>query len=168
MASIRISAACAAAALACAPLASHAQVVGRTLVSGGDVLAVRGAQTVPLRAGSEVQVGDTLRLGRDSNAQVRLNDESIIALRSDTEFRIERFQYHNDAANDSALFQLLRGGLRTVTGLIGRVNHDAYRLTTPVGYERLFGDVIHTRVAPSPSRVNASSLIPPLLRPPSA
>ena len=128
-----------AASLALLPLLAHAQSVGRTLVSVGDVVAVRGVQEFPLRAGVEVHVGDTLRLGRDSNAQVRLNDESIISLRSETEFRIEEFRYRNDPASDNALFRLLRGGLRTVTGLIGRVNHDAYRLETPVGYVGIHG-----------------------------
>ena len=123
-----------AASLAFLPLLAHAQGVGRTLVSVGEVVAVRDAKEIPLRAGSEVRVGDTLRLGRDSNAQVRLNDESVIALRSETEFRIEDFRFRNDPASDNALFRLLRGGLRTVTGVIGRVNQDAYRLETPVGY----------------------------------
>ncbi len=124
---------------ACLPLLAHAQSVGRTLVAVGEVVAVRDAKEVPLRAGSEVRLGDTLRVGRDSNAQIRLNDESIVALRSDTEFRIEGFRFRNDPASDNALFRLLRGGLRTVTGLIGRVNHDAYRLETPVGYVGIRG-----------------------------
>ncbi len=128
-----------AASLAFLPLLAHAQSVGRTLVSVGDVVAVRGVQEFPLRVGAEVHVGDTLRLGRDSNAQVRLNDESIIALRSETEFRIEGFRFRNDPASDNALFRLLRGGLRTVTGVIGRVNQDAYRLETPVGYVGIRG-----------------------------
>jgi hypothetical protein len=42
------------------------------------------------------------------------------------------------------------------------------QMTAPVSHARLFGDVVRTRIAPSASRVNASSLIPPLLRPPSA
>src|SRR5262245_9076623 len=39
-------------------------------------------------------------------------------------------------------------------------------LPTPVSEARLHGDVIASRVAPAPSEVPASSLIPPLLRPP--
>ncbi len=123
-----------AATLALVPLLADAQSVGRALVSVGEVVTVRGVQEIPLRAGGEVRVGDTLRLGRDSNAQIRLNDESIIALRSETEFRVEEFRYRSDPASDNAVFRLLRGGLRTVTGLVGRVNHDAYRLETPVGF----------------------------------
>ena len=136
---IRSLAAMLAATLACLPLLAHAQSVGRTLVAVGEVVAVREAKEIPLRAGSEVRLGDTLRLGRDSNAQVRFNDESIVALRSETEFRIEDFRYRNDPASDNALFRLVRGGMRTVTGLIGRVNHDAYRLETPVGYVGIRG-----------------------------
>ncbi len=136
---IRHLAALLAATPAFLPLPAHAQSVGRTLVAVGEVVAVRDARETPLHTGSEVRLGDTLRVGRDSNAQIRLNDESIIALRSDTEFRIEGFRFRNDPASDNALFRLVRGGLRTVTGLIGRVNHDAYRLETPVGYVGIRG-----------------------------
>jgi hypothetical protein len=40
-------------------------------------------------------------------------------------------------------------------------------LPTPVSESRLHGDIVADRVAPATSAVTASSLIPPLLRPPS-
>jgi hypothetical protein len=40
-------------------------------------------------------------------------------------------------------------------------------LSPPVAEASLQGDVVSARVAPEPSQVRATSLIPPLLRPPS-
>ena len=50
------------------------------LVAVGDVTIERGAQKIRAQRGSEVRTGDLFALGERSNAQIRLTDESIIAL----------------------------------------------------------------------------------------
>ena len=94
---------------------------GRLLLAAGEVTIVRGGQEIRAAAGTSVQSGDTLRVGPRSNAQLRMSDESIIALRQNTEFRIDEYAYAgpNDEASRS-FFSLLKGGMRTVGGAIAR------------------------------------------------
>ncbi|HSA91254.1 MAG TPA: hypothetical protein VLF42_15300 [Burkholderiales bacterium] len=94
---------------------------GRLLLAAGEVTIVRGAQEIRAVAGSAVQSGDTIRVGPRSNAQLRMSDESIIALRSDSVFRIDEYAYAgpNDEASRS-FFSLVKGGMRTVGGAIVR------------------------------------------------
>lgn len=115
------------------PAASLAQeVAGRMLVAVGDVAIVRGAQRIDARTGTEVRAGDTIELGAQSNAQIRLSDESIVALRSGTTFRISEYAFQGRAPEEQrVLFDLLKGGLRTVTGIIGRARQDRYGVMTP-------------------------------------
>ncbi len=122
------------AGILCIPALGFAQEsAGRVLVSAGDVTIARGAQKIPALAGTEVRAGDTLELGSQSNAQVRFTDESIVALRSDTSFRISEYAFQNkEPAAQRAFFNLIKGGMRTVTGLIGRSNHQSYGVQTPV------------------------------------
>jgi hypothetical protein len=55
-----------------------------------------------------------------------------VALRSDTSFKVEQYEFQGKPAQEQkTLFSLLKGGMRTVTGLIGRVNHDNYAVKTP-------------------------------------
>lgn len=109
-----------------------AEVAGRVLVAVGEVSAIRAGKAIPLKFGSEVDSGDTLHTGATSNAQIRLSDGGIIALRPQSEFRLD--DYHFPGKNDGSekgFFSLLKGGFRTVTGLIGKPNHDHYKVTTP-------------------------------------
>ena len=116
-----------------ASAASLAQeVAGRLIVSVGDVSIQRGAERIPAQFGTQLRAGDTLQLGGQSNAQVLMTDQSVIALRPDTNFKIEEYAFAGKRAEEQrSLFSLLKGGMRTVTGLIGRVNHKNYAVNTP-------------------------------------
>ena len=109
---------------------AHAQPVGRVLVAVGEVTVQRGGRDVTLMTGAEVFSGDTVTVGDTSNAQIGFTDSAIIALRSKSVFRIDEYTFdrNNESAISKALFSLLRGGLRTVTGAIGQTNRDSYRL----------------------------------------
>lgn len=121
-----------AAMAALALVASFAQAqAGRVVLSVGDVVAVRGAERVRLAAGANVSSGDAVVTGADSHAQIRFADDALVALKPDTEFRIEQYVYNGRAdGNERAVFRLVRGGLRTVTGQIGKVDHDRYSVIT--------------------------------------
>ncbi|HSC93811.1 MAG TPA: FecR family protein [Burkholderiales bacterium] len=120
------------AVVAAAASAQAAEIIGRVLVAAGDVRAIRDGREIPLQYTSPIEAGDRVRTGSASHAQIRLTDESIISLRPETEFAFTDYRYggKEDGA-ERALFRLLKGGLRTITGLVGRRNHQNYRLETP-------------------------------------
>ncbi len=104
---------------------------GRALVVAGQVMLERAAAgAAALPAGAEIRSGDLIRTGSDGRVQIRFSDGSIVALQPGTVFRIDEYRY--EANERRAFFYLLRGALRTVTGAIGKTNHDAeYRMKTP-------------------------------------
>src|SRR5205807_7428942 len=65
-----------------------------------------------------------------SKAQLRMEDDSIFAIPADTSFRIDQFQKATGAG--TAIFSLIKGGFRTITGLIGKVSGDTYRVNARV------------------------------------
>jgi hypothetical protein len=81
---------------------------------------------------SQVLVGDVVSTERDSYAQLRMTDGGQITLRPSTQLRIEGYQFsEKEPEKDNFVFALLKGGMRAVTGLVGkRGNRDAYRLRT--------------------------------------
>ncbi len=110
-----------------------AEAAGRVLLAAGDVTATREGRVVRLERGATIEARDVLRTGRDSNLQVRMNDEAIIALKSDSALSVEQYTFRGQAdGSENAVFRLLKGGFRTITGLIGRVNKNAYRVNTGV------------------------------------
>ncbi|MGH8712420.1 MAG: FecR family protein [Casimicrobiaceae bacterium] len=111
--------------------AAWAQAAGRILLAVGEVSAVRGSERIRLAAGAAVSAGDSVITGQDSYAQIRFSDDALVALKPESEFRIERF--HFDGRQDGseiAIFRLVRGGFRTLTGRIGKLNRDRYQLLT--------------------------------------
>ncbi len=118
-------------ALLSVSLQVHAQVAGRVLLASGEVTAMRDGKAIPLAAGAPIQDRDTLTTGAASNLQVRLTDESIISLRQNSQLRLDEYKFTGKAdGQERALFRLLKGGFRTITGLIGRANHNNYAVTT--------------------------------------
>src|SRR6202162_1776775 len=104
---------------------------GKVLLAVGDVAALRGAERVRLTAGAAVNVGDTVVTGAQSHAQLRFADDALVALKPDSEFRIERYNFIGTSdSNEVAVFRLVKGGFRTLTGQIGKLNRDQYQLLT--------------------------------------
>ena len=112
--------------------AADAAVIGRVLIAVGDVSATRAGQPVNLGTGAAIEDGDIIRVGQASNAQIRFDDEAVVALRPQTVFRIDEYNFagRQDGA-EKAVFNLIQGGMRTVTGLIGKLNRSNYLVRTP-------------------------------------
>ncbi|MGB4116185.1 MAG: FecR family protein [Polaromonas sp.] len=122
--------------IACAVLALSSHAIAQT-VPAGKVLAVAGSATLdragqqlPLQVGVAVQSGDILAVGDKSTLQVRFTDESVVALRANSQFKIENYKFDKNADSDRSLMGLLKGGMRTITGLIGKANNKNYAVQT--------------------------------------
>ena len=81
---------------------------------------------------SDVAAGDMLTTQKDSYAQVRLSDGGLVTLKPNTQVKIAEYLFdEQEPEKDNMVFSLFKGGLRAVTGLIGkRGNKDAYKLGT--------------------------------------
>jgi hypothetical protein len=92
----------------------------------------RDGRARPLARGAELDTGDTVRTGTDGRAQIRFTDGSYVSLQPNTDFAISEYEYKGKAdGSERSFYGLVRGAMRTVTGAIGRVNRNAYRITTP-------------------------------------
>jgi hypothetical protein len=88
--------------------------------------------SVPASPGQEVLSGETVTTGDDGYARLEMSDGGEMLIRKDSQLKIESYRFDKDKPNeDSALFRVIKGGFRTVTGLISkRGNKDAYQVRT--------------------------------------
>ena len=106
----------------------QSQVVGRVMLAQGEFSAKdENNKERKLLLGGPVYEGDTLITGAKSKAVVAFRDESRVSLQDLTQFRVEKFRYDKVKSEENAILKLLKGGVRVVTGLIGRTNHDNYK-----------------------------------------
>jgi hypothetical protein len=120
-------------ALISAAFAGQAQAAaGRVeFAVGGATLAGPNGQQRPATRGSEVNSGDVVRT-TDGRVQVRMADGAYISLQPNTEFGIKDYRFEGKTdGTEGAFYSLLKGAMRTVTGLIGRVNRNRYQVATP-------------------------------------
>ncbi len=115
---------------------NHDAIIDRTIARavfvrrGLTAMSVDGKQR-SLKAGSAIFEGDTLSTNTNAYAILVFKDKSRISLQANTVFRVDEMKFDkNKAENSTALFSLLRGGLRTITGLIGKLNPRKYKMRT--------------------------------------
>lgn len=126
----------------------------------GSVNAVASDSTRAIGRGDFIYAGETVQVGNNSYANLRFKDGSRVLLRPNSEFVVEAFQYDASMAQqeapsppeaikeqkakpaeavalrgssgNKAFFKLLKGGFRAISGAIGKVDRQSYRVTTPV------------------------------------
>jgi hypothetical protein len=110
------------------PQETQSQVVGRVMLVQGEFSAKEASGKVrKLGLGAPVYEGDGLTTGAKSHAVVAFRDEGRVSLQESTVFQVEKFKYDKAASQENAVLRLLKGGVRVVTGLIGKVNRDNYQ-----------------------------------------
>jgi hypothetical protein len=120
-----------AASVCTAPVAAQTlEPAGQVLWSFGVVerIGADGAAK-PLAKGDPVFEGDVIRSASGSHAQLVMSDEALIAVRADSSVKLTQYRYPGrEDGSERALIELLKGGLRSVTGAIGRSNKENYQL----------------------------------------
>ncbi|GAB2855335.1 hypothetical protein GCM10027277_24820 [Pseudoduganella ginsengisoli] len=113
--------------------AMAAQVAGTVTQLSGPLLAKKASGAVKiLSLKSEVESGDTLVTEKNTYAMVKFIDNSEITLKPASQLTIDNFAFDNAKPDgDSASFNLLKGGMRSVSGLLGKRNKEKFALKTP-------------------------------------
>lgn len=125
------------AAGACAALAATAAaastIAGAFQFVAGDVRVVVAGAERAARKGTPLATGDTIVTGRGAIAQVRLSDGAILVVQPDTRLAVTEFHYTaGQDGTEKVVYRLDQGGFRSITGVIGRRNKDAYVIETPI------------------------------------
>jgi hypothetical protein len=98
----------------------------------GTLGAVRDGSPICLERGSQVKVGDVITTEKGTYAQIKFSDGMVMTLKPNTKVAIkDQYYLESEPEKDSFAMDLLKGGMRTVSGFIGkRGNRDAYKMNT--------------------------------------
>lgn len=118
---------------------------------GGTGLASGKAAPRPAKVGDSVFEGDRLFTADNGEIHVAMEDGGLMALRPETEMRIERFRARGKP-DDASLVDLVKGALRSVTGWIGKVNPKGVLVRAPQATIGIRGTDHETVVVPAGSR----------------
>ncbi|NVK24870.1 MAG: FecR domain-containing protein [Gammaproteobacteria bacterium] len=110
---------------------------GKAMVAKGKVTALQSTDTAneqarKLKRRSLIYSDEVVSTGAKSKAQLRMTDGGMIALKENSELVISDYSYSDENGRGSVAMELIKGGLRSVTGAIKAERGD-YNLKTPVG-----------------------------------
>jgi hypothetical protein len=111
-----------------------AQDAGRVVSTQGVVSVQRASGAIgTISKDSPIRNGDTIQTQARSTVRLRMTDGSEMLVRPESTLRVENYAFvQARPQEDSLVLQLLRGGMRTVTGLIGKRKPDSFRLGTTI------------------------------------
>jgi hypothetical protein len=119
-----------------------------THVSGPLLAKKADGTTRALSVNSDVEQGDTLVTEKRTYARVKFTDGGEMVLRPNTQFKVS--DYHFDQAEpkkDAAVFNLVKGGIRSITGMIGkRGDQDSYKMMTATATAGIRGTTYECRI----------------------
>jgi hypothetical protein len=109
------------ACLAGTPLQAAPDAAGRIVFSSGSNQIIdAGGKSRPARQGDGISPGDRLQTDT-GHLQVRFADNGFISLKPKSQLVVSEFVFNGrEDGTEKAFFNLLKGSMRAVTGLIGR------------------------------------------------
>ncbi|WP_298933792.1 FecR domain-containing protein [uncultured Ramlibacter sp.] len=140
-----------------------AQVAGQVEFSRGVGFAQSPGETPrTLGKGLPLRQGDRLTTSEGASAIIKLEDGTRMTVRPNSEMVLQTYQFKEDAADNTMLMQLVRGGFRAVTGLISKNAPGAARIQTNTATIGIRGTDFDARVctrdcATESSRVSENS-----------
>ena len=111
-----------------------AESVGKVILSFGQNVAVSTAgDERALKRQADVFANDLLKTSAKGRLQIRFTDGSRLSLKPNTEFKIDDYRFDEANPEDGkAIYKLLKGGMRTISGKIGKVDKEDYKLDAVV------------------------------------
>jgi len=120
------------------------------LAEGAASLVPAGGTARQVKVGDTVSEGDVLISDKNGEVHVQMADSGFLLLRPNSRIQIEKYQA-DGGADDRALIRLVNGGLRSITGWIGKFNSGDYKLRTATATVGIRGTDHETRYIPEGS-----------------
>jgi hypothetical protein len=102
--------------------------------------------------GAKVLEGDAIATAGDGELHIDMTDGGVLAVRPNSQVQIASYQA-NGEASDHSVVNLITGGLRSITGWIGKSLAPNYRITTASATIGVRGTDHETTVIPAGSAV---------------
>ena len=112
---------------------AFAKAVGTVTFTTGEATINRADNTsIKATKNAELNAGDAIET-KNGRLQLSLIDGGKVSLQPNTVYKINKYEFSGkEDGSEFAFTELLKGGMRTVSGLIGHKNRERYQLKTAV------------------------------------
>ncbi|RXJ80711.1 FecR family protein [Arcobacter sp. F2176] len=105
--------------------------IGQITALVGDVKISRDSNTILAKLGEKLEKNDVINSTKGSKAQITMNDNTIITIGQNSTLNIFDYVYDENKPKDSkASFGFMKGSFKSITGKIGKINKERFKLKT--------------------------------------
>ncbi|SEG51478.1 FecR protein [Oleiphilus messinensis] len=115
---------------------------GQLMFVHGTVVHEQEGKSKPARRGASVFQGDRLVTASASSVQLRFTDGGTLAVKPNSEITISEYTFTDNADASFQKTDIVRGGLRSITGAIGHRKPENVSFRTPVATIGIRGTII--------------------------
>ncbi len=108
-----------------------------TFAAIGTITALKGSATIdrhqlimPVKIGSTIDTTDIIQTSDKTLLQIIFSDKTAVTLGANTQFSVQSYQFGN-AENSNAEFSLTKGFFKSVSGKIGKLAPQRFKIKTP-------------------------------------
>lgn len=144
------------------------EVSGEVMVTVGDGVPGKAVKNTEVTSDTIIKTGDK------STVVLKFEDGQVISMQANSTLKVNKYFYNPKTAKNlknkklvarnSAFFTAIKGGMRFVTGLIGKANKASFKLATPTATIGIRGTDFMT-IVQQPSKLDVSVAavgIPPI------
>ncbi len=117
--------------------------VGEALVVVNLVTAAYNRDTRSLQGGDRVHQDETIEVGLDASSELKLDDDTKLALGAGSRLILDKFVYNAEKSNGSIVLDLMKGTFRFMTGVAAK---PTYVIKTPAASITVRGTIFDVYV----------------------
>ena len=104
--------------------------VAKVVAFKGEAKIVRNKLDILVSMSSVLIKNDEIKTKNNTKVQILFKDETIITIGKNSHFKIDDYSYDKTNASSLARFNFIEGSFRTITGAIGKIAPEKFRIQT--------------------------------------
>jgi hypothetical protein len=141
--------------------ATQPERIGTFKSADGEVRVIAAGKESQAKPGQALHLNERVITGAKGAAAITLRDGTVLTMGPKSNMDMGAFEFNSTTQQGSAAINLLQGSLRVVTGLLGKVNPDRFKVTTPTSVVGVRGtDFIVEAEIPTERKVRKGSRSP--------
>ncbi|WP_418185403.1 FecR domain-containing protein [Aliarcobacter vitoriensis] len=105
--------------------------IGTITLLEGEAVVIKNSNTVKLNLGDEIENKDIIETKVNSKVKITFIDNTIVTIGKESTLKVDDYYYtQNDKDNVKTELSIPKGAFHAITGQIGKVNPDKFKLKT--------------------------------------
>lgn len=104
--------------------------VAKIIAIKGDSFSITNNKKIKLKINSQIEESSEIQTSNNSKIQLLFKDNTIITIGKNSNFKVSEYKFNEEKKEYKASFSLIKGTFRTITGKIGKIAPNKFKLNS--------------------------------------